>query len=145
MENLMKLFSLLFVSVMLVLNFADNCNSDTPKPLSELEKDKIVAQICDKINMNAPKKIDNETLLINAIGSSKKIIYNMRIVNKSKKQLAATSFSKKINSQISSMACSNPSTINMVNNLGINMEFVYYDKSNQYVTNVIITKASCIK
>ena len=105
---------------------------------------KTMQTIADQVKkqLNLPKKLDNETMLIDIVPSTNRLIYHYTLINYDGASIDAKVLYDTQKPIVTKNLCKNPAMIYFRDN-NISTEYIYFGKDKAAVTAVLVSPNDC--
>lgn len=147
----MKIHTLALASVAigtLAISFAANAAS-SPDDIRKAIRDaggpaKVVSASANATAKMSPRMLDAETEITGAVATDLTVANYLRLVNHNKEDIKnMAALREEATSSNVSAVCTAPMAGMLINEYGVEVQYLYYSKSKEYLFTVAVNKALC--
>jgi len=102
-----------------------------------------LAEVAAAVNRDAPIRVDSDTEMIGAEGLEGVLVYRLRLVQYSARQLEAAQIREAMRPQLVEGACGASASSRELLDQGVTLRYSYADKEGRPVTSIDVTAADC--
>lgn len=106
--------------------------------------DRYAEIVAKEANKELPEMIDQHTKRTSAISEGNKVIYNHNLINYTIEEINIDELSKNMETSLNEHLCSSSEVTDSYLSKGIVLVFRYYDKNEQFITNISISHDKCV-